>query len=464
MMSDMNWLSANEMSAGFRSGELSPVEVLECSLARIETLDGRLNAMAHVSPQSARNEAEASAQRWKSGKPLGPLDGVPVAVKDLIPVAGMPLRFGSLASSDVPVLEDAPSVSHLRNGGAVIVGKTTTAEHGWKAVCRNDLTGVTRNPWNTECTPGGSSGGSAVAVATGMVALALGGDEGGSIRVPSSFCGIAGLKPTWGRVPLHQPAYCGTWSHVGPMARTVGDLALAMNVLAKPDSRDWESLPDDGVDYQTGLDAGAKGLRVAVSPGLGYVTLDPEVEAAVRAAAGQFSDLDAQVDEATPEIGNPIDPYYILVRLAARALVESVPGGQQALLVEELRKDAADADNHTAMDVKYAEMEQRRLGAVMNRFFETFDVLVTATVAVPAFGAADDDPSGRKRVGLGWTGTTYPFNFTRLPALSIPCGLTRDGLPIGLQIVGPRHGDAMVLRAARAYEAAVPGIGRPPID
>lgn len=152
------------------------------------------------------------------------------------------------------------------------------------------------------------------------------------------------------------------------------------------------------------------------------------------------------------------------MRLAARALVDSVPGGQQALLVEELRKDAADADNHTAMDVKYAEMEQRRLGAVMNRFFETFDVLVTATVAVPAFGAVDDDPSGRKRVGLGWTGTTYPFNFTRLPALSIPCGLTRDGLPIGLQIVGPRHGDAMVLRAARAYEAAVPGIGRPPID
>jgi aspartyl-tRNA(Asn)/glutamyl-tRNA(Gln) amidotransferase subunit A len=464
MKSDLTWLSAAEMSAGFQSGELSPVAVLESSLARIEALDGRLNAMAYVSPQTARNEAEASALRWKSGEPLGPLDGVPVAVKDLIPVAGMPLRYGSLASSDVPVGEDAPSVNHLRKGGAVIVGKTTTAEFGWKAVCRNALTGITRNPWNTECTPGGSSGGSAVAVTTGMVALALGGDEGGSIRVPSSFCGIAGLKPTWGRVPLHQPAYCGTWSHVGPMARTVGDLALAMNVLGKPDRRDWESLPDDGVDYRMALDAGAKGLRVAISPNLGFVTLDPVVEEAVCAAAAEFSQLGAQVCEATPEIGNPIDPYYILVRLAARALVDTVPGDQQALLVEELRKDAADADNHTAMDVKHAEMEQRRLGAVMNRFFETFDVLVTATVAVPAFGAADDDPSGKKRVGLGWTGTTYPFNFTRLPAISIPCGLSRGGLPIGLQIVGPRHGDAMVLRAARAYEAAVPGIGRPPID
>ena len=464
MKSDMTWLTATEMSAGFQSGELSPVAVLEGSLARIEALDGRLNAMAHVSRGSARAQAEASVRRWKSGKPLGPLDGVPVAVKDLIPVAGMPLRYGSLASSDVPVLEDAPSVSHLRNSGAVIVGKTTTAEHGWKAVCRNELTGITRNPWNTECTPGGSSGGSAVAVATGMVALALGGDEGGSIRVPSSFCGIAGLKPTWGRVPLHQPDYCGTWSHVGPMARTVGDLALAMNVLGKPDSRDWESLPDDGVDYRAGLEAGAKGLRVAISPGLGYVALDPEVEEAVRAAATLYSDLGAQVSEATPEIGNPIDPYYILVRLAARALVDSVPEDQRALLVEELRKDAADADNHNAMDVKHAEMEQRRLGAVMNRFFEAFDVLVTATVAVPAFGAADDDPSGDKRIGLGWTGTSYPFNFTRLPAASIPCGLTKGGLPIGLQIVGPRHGDAMVLRAARAYEAGVPGIGYPPID
>lgn len=464
MSTECNWLSASELTAGFQSGELSPVDALECSLARIAALDGRLNAMAHVAAESARGEALASAHRWQSGNPLGPLDGVPVAVKDLIPVAGMPLRYGSLASSDVPVTEDASSVTHLRNSGAVIVGKTNTAEHGWKAVCRNELTGITRNPWNTERTPGGSSGGSAVAVASGMVALALGGDEGGSIRVPSSFCGIAGLKPTWGRVPLHQPAYCGTWSHVGPMARTVGDLALAMNVLGKPDPRDWESLPDDGTDYRSGLDAGAEGLRVAISPDLGYVALDPEVEDAVRAAAVQFSGLGAQVEEATPEICNPIDPYYILVRLAARALVESVPEVQRPLLVEELRKDAADADRHTAMDVKHAEMEQRRLGAVMSNFFQEFDVLVTATVAVPAFGAADDDPSGKKRVGLGWTGTTYPFNFTRLPAISIPCGLTRGGLPIGLQIVGPRFADAMVLRAARAYEAGVPGIGRPPID
>jgi aspartyl-tRNA(Asn)/glutamyl-tRNA(Gln) amidotransferase subunit A len=462
MADDLAFLGAAEIVERYRSKSLSPREVLDACLRQIERHDPGLNAMAHVATESARAEAAASEARWQRSAPLGPLDGVPVAVKDLIPVAGMPLRYGSAASDPDPVAEDAPSVTNLRKAGAVITGKTNTAEHGWKGVCDNPLSGVTRNPWNLDLTPGGSSGGSGVAVATGMAALALGGDEGGSIRIPASFCGIAGLKPTWGRVPLHPPMVCGTWSHVGPMARSVGDLAVALNALAHPDPRDWESLPETGTDYTANLKQGAKGLRIALSPGLGHVALDPEVEAAVRAAAQTFSDLGATVVEATPAIGNPIEPYYVLVRLAARAIVDSVPASRRQLLEGVLRKDAADADRHSGMDVKAAEMEQRRLGGVMASFFEDHDILLTATTAVPPFAVGIDDPNGGKRTDLPWTGTLFPFNFTRLPAASVPCGLTSSALPIGLHLVGARHADATVLRAAAAYEAAVPGIGRPP--
>lgn len=463
MSNELAFLGVGQLAERYASGELSPVDVLEACLAQIERLDGRLNAMAHIAAGSARAEAAASEKRWRHAAPLGPLDGVPVAVKDLIPVAGMPLRYGSAASDPEPVSEDAPSVTNLRKAGAVITGKTNTAEHGWKGVCDNPLTGITRNPWNPDLTPGGSSGGSGVAVATGMAALALGGDEGGSIRIPSSFCGIAGLKPTWGRVPLHPPMVCGTWSHVGPMARSVRDLALGLNALAHPDPRDWESLPETGTDYAANLAAGVKGLRIALSPGLGHVPLDPEVEAAVRTAAAVFRDLGATVVEATPGIGNPIEPYYVLVRMAARAIVDSVPASRRQLLEGVLRKDAADADRHSGMDVKYAEMEQRRLGSLMASFFCDHDLLLTATTAVPPFAVGIDDPNGGKRTELSWTGTLFPFNFTRLPAISVPCGLTAGGLPIGLHLVAARHDETTVLRAAAAYEAAVPSIGRPPL-
>lgn len=463
MNEELAFVGASELVARFRERSLSPVEALEACLAQVGRLDGRLNAMVHVAADSARAEAVAAEGRWRRGEPLGLLDGVPVAVKDLIPVAGMPVRYGSLASDEGPAAEDAPSVAHLRRSGAVIVGKTCTSEHGWKAVCNSPLTGFTRNPWNTDRTPGGSSGGSAVAVATGMAALALGGDEGGSIRIPSSFCGIAGLKPTWGRVPLQQPAYCGTWSHVGPMARSVADLALALDVIGKPDPRDWESLPDDGRVHVAGIGRNVDGLRIALSPGIGFVTVDPEVEAAVRRAANIFRDLGATVVEVDPPLGDPIDEFYVFYRMAARAIVDAVPADRRHLLEPELRRDAADADRHSAMDAKHTSLEQRRRGALMAEFFRHHDIVLAATVPVPPFGVEDDNPGGAGGTEMRWTGTLYPFNFTRLPAASVPCGLTAEGLPIGLQIVGARHADTTVLRAAHVYEQSAPGIGRPSV-
>ena len=456
-------LTACELIEGFAARSLTPVDALEACLDQVRHHNDTFNALCHVDATGARQAAEESASRWRAGAPLGPLDGVPVAIKDLIPVAGMPLRYGSQASDDIPVDHDAPSVTHLRRSGAVILGKTCTAEHGWKAVTDSPLTGITRNPWNRELTSGGSSGGSAVAVATGMVPLALGGDEGGSIRVPASFCGIAGLKPTFGRVPLHQPAYCGSWSHVGPMARSVGDLARAMTVLGRPDPRDWRSLPDDGCDYLAELSAGLGGLTIALSPGLGLIDVDPEIETAIRRAAATFEALGAKLVEADPSICDPYEDYYVLVRMAARAIVESVPEDRRHLLDKPILKDAAAVEGHSAMDVKRAELNLGVFGAALAAFHGQYDLLLTATLAMKPFAAGMSSPPKQGPTAANWTATLYPFDWSRQPAVTVPCGTTADGLPIGLQIVGPQQADALVLCAARAFEAAFEGIGRPPL-
>jgi len=461
--SRLTHLSVGELVAGFETGAVDPVAALDACLAQISQHNGTFNAFCHVDEAGARKAADGSARRWRAVKPLGPLDGVPVAIKDLIPVAGMPLRYGSLASDDAPVGEDAPAVAHLRHSGAVIVGKTATAEHGWKAVTDSPLTGITRNPWNPDLTAGGSSGGSAVAVATGMVPLALGGDEGGSIRVPSSFCGIAGFKPTFGRVPLHQPAYCGTWSHVGPMARSVADLAHSMTVLGRPDPRDWRSLPDDGRDYAAGLDDGVAGLKIALSPGLGFAPVAPEIEDAVRRAAKALEALGARVEQADPGIGDVYDDYYVDVYMAARAIVESVPEDRRHLLDEPIRRDAAKVDRHAIMDAKHAELKLGAFGATLARYFTKHDLLITATLGMKPFAAGLSSPPGREPGAISWTAMLYPFNWTGQPAVTVPCGMTADRLPIGLQIVGPRQADVLVLRAARAFEKAFEGIGAPPI-
>src|ERR1700690_472629 len=271
MSNEAHELDAAELSDAYRRHDLSPVEVLQTCLARIEALDAEINAFCHRNPESSHRSAEDSERRWMEGAPLSPLDGVPVAIKDLLLTRGWPTRRGSLTIDDKgPWPDDAPAVARLREAGAVLIGKTTTPEFGWKGTTDSPLTGVTRNPWNPKMTPGGSSGGSAAAVAARLAPLALGTDGGGSIRIPASFCGVYGLKPSFGRVPAWPLSPFGTLAHVGPMSRTALDSAMLMNVIARPDARDWHSLPFYPTDYAAEIETPLAGKRIAFSPRMGF--------------------------------------------------------------------------------------------------------------------------------------------------------------------------------------------------
>jgi aspartyl-tRNA(Asn)/glutamyl-tRNA(Gln) amidotransferase subunit A len=451
-------LSAAALLSTYRDGRLSPVEVLEASLARIERDDRILDAFCLIDADRALAEARRSEERWRRGAPAGALDGVPVAVKDVFPTRGWPTLRGSRAVDPAgPWEDDASAVAALRRHGAVLPGKTTTPEFGWKGVTDSPLAGVTRNPWDPARTAGGSSGGSAAALAAGMVPLALGTDGGGSIRIPCSFCGLPGIKPTYGRVPAWPPSPYGTVAHAGPMARTVTDLALLLDVMAEPDPRDWTALPPPGRSFLDGLDDGVRGTRVAFSPDLGYVKVDPEVAAAVAGAADALAALGAHVERADPGFSDPRDVYELLWSAGAGKLVADLGDPPAEVLDPGFAALAATGCSHSLSDYLNAASRRDQLGLRMSCFHDEWDLLVTPTIPIPAFEAGRDVPEGWPARGWpSWTPFTFPFNLTQQPAASVPCGFTADGLPIGLQIVGPRYGDALVLRAARAYEAAHP--------
>jgi aspartyl-tRNA(Asn)/glutamyl-tRNA(Gln) amidotransferase subunit A len=455
-MNDLCFLTATRLVEGYRKRELSPLEVTRAVLERIDQLNPALNAFNLVAADEALAQAKASAARWMAGQPKGLLDGVPVSIKDIILTKGWPtLRGSKTIDPKGPWNEDAPATARLREHGAVLLGKTTTPEFGWKGVTDSPLTGITRNPWNPAKTPGGSSGGAAAAVATGMGAAAVGTDGGGSIRIPCAFTGLFGIKPSFGRVPAWPQSPFGTVAHVGPMTRDVTDAALMLNVLALPDARDWHALPCEPRDWRTGLEHGVQDLRVAYSPDLGYARVDPEVAAIVRRAVGVFADLGAKVEEKHPGFDNPELIFRAHWFSGAAFLVKGIPNDRRKLVDVGLREVAAQGEKITAHQLLDAQMKRGALGVHMNLFHRDYDLLVTPTLAVPAFDVGREFPEGNER-WTDWTPFTYPFNLTQQPAASIPCGLTRSGLPVGLHIVGPRHADALVLRAARAFESARP--------
>jgi aspartyl-tRNA(Asn)/glutamyl-tRNA(Gln) amidotransferase subunit A len=448
--------TATELVDLYRSGQASPIEATQAVLARISELDPTLNAFCIVDADGALASARASEARWQKNAPMDLLDGVPVSIKDLILTRGWPtLRGSRTIDPRQPWDVDAPVTARLREAGAVLLGKTNTPEFGIKATTDNLLTGVTRNPWNTKMTPGGSSGGAAAAVASGMGPVAVGTDGAGSVRIPSSFCGIPGIKPSFGRVPAFPLSPMGTVAHVGPHARSVEDLALMLTVMSRPDARDWTSLPYDPRDYRVGLSDGVRGLRIAFSPDLGYVKdVDPEVSAAVRMAAESFAALGAHVDEMAPGFTNPEEITTKLWFVGSLTLINNMTPEQVALTDPALRWQADEGRKVSVIELQKLAARRGELGSLMRQFHQRYDLLLTPGVSVPAFEAKAPD---QWELGLdkflGWTPFSYPFNLTQQPAAVVPCGLTRSGLPVALQIVGPMHADALVLRAARAYES-----------
>jgi aspartyl-tRNA(Asn)/glutamyl-tRNA(Gln) amidotransferase subunit A len=462
MPDEIALLSAKDLIARFRDGSLSPVEATKAALARIEAHNPALNAFILVDADGALAEARKSEERWRLGAPRGRLDGVTTSIKDILLTKGWPTLRGSKAiPREQSWDEDAPAVARLREHGAILIGKTTTPEFGWKGVTDSALTGITRNPWNPERTPGGSSGGAAVAVATGMGALALGTDGGGSVRIPAAFTGIFGLKPTFGRVPAYPLSPFGTLAHIGPMTRTVTDAAILLGVIAEPDSRDWYALPPEGagksMDYTTGLNRGVKGLRIAFSPTLGGHPVDPEIAALVAAAAKRFADLGAHVEETDPALPDCAEPFRKHWFAGAGMLLSGFSDKQKAVMEPGLREIAKEGAAFALLDYLAAVKQREAIGVAMSRFHETYHLLLTPSLPIPAFEAGLERPRGTDQDRwVDWTPFSYPFNLTRQPAASVPCGLTSAGLPAGLQIVGPLYADALVLRAARAYEKVAP--------
>jgi aspartyl-tRNA(Asn)/glutamyl-tRNA(Gln) amidotransferase subunit A len=445
-----------DLLAAYRRKALSPVEATRAALEAIDRHDGRVNAFVLVDAEGALAAAKESEARWHAGEPLGQGDGVPTSIKDALWTRGWPtLRGSTLIDEAGPWDEDAPCVARLRETGAVILGKTTTPEYSWKGVTDSFRYGATGNPWDPGKTAGGSSGGSAAAVGVGMGAWSVGTDGGGSVRIPAGFTGTVALKPTYGVVPLYPPSAFGTLSHAGPMTRSVRDSAALLDVICGFDARDWSAMPTPARSFLDGLDDGVAGLRIAFSPNLGFVRNDPEVELAVRAAVGVLADAGAEVDEVDPGFADPVEAFHALW-FAGEAQVLAAYGEAVDDRVDPgLRRTAAVGATYSAADYLDATAVRMALGVLMARFHQNYDVLLTPTLPLPAFPVGQDVPDGWSSPDwTSWTPYTYPFNLTQQPALSVPCGFTTAGLPVGLQIVGPRHADARVLRVGQAYQSA----------
>ena len=460
MNDNIAFASATRLLEFYRAKELSPVSVMQATLRRLERYEGALNAFVMYDPESALAAARASEARWQKGAPQGLLDGVPVALKDTLLTRGWPRLIGSKTidpHQEWP--EDAPVTARLRAAGAVFFGKTTTPEFGWKAVTDSPLSGVTRNPWDLQRTPGGSSGGSAAGLAAGICPLAVGTDAGGSIRIPAAFSGVFGLKPTFGRVAVYPASAFGDVAHVGPMARTVADAALLLDAMKGPDSRDWHSLPDDGIAYRERVREGShddflRGKRVALSPTLGYAEPTPAVREAVERAGRRFAELGAIVELADPFSESPQAIFMTLARAGFWALLQAQTPQAVALMDPGLVAECRRGEAVTQQQYVAAVMQRSALGAALRQFFDRYDLLLSPAMPITAaYADPRDDGAPNPNNFSEWTPYTYPFNLTKNPSASIPCGLA-DGLPIGLMVTGPLWGDLGVLQACRAYEEA----------
>ncbi len=459
MATELATASAREIATLVRTKRASPVEVTEAVLARIAAKNPGLNALVVLDEEGARAQVRAAEQAVMRGDALGPLHGVPATIKDIQAVAGMPTRRGSRLSDATPEARDAPLVARLREAGAIILGKTTTTEQGWTAVSHNPLTGATHNPWRHGLTAGGSSSGAAALAGAGCGPLHLGTDGAGSIRLPAHFCGVVGFKPSYGRVPYVPVPNNGGISHAGPLTRDVADAALMFGVMAGPHHLDHTTLSDRfPLEVPEG---GVRGLRIAYSPDLGHARVEREVAEIVAGAVRGFEALGAVVEEVTPPWG-PQGPAlerdiwgaamrpFLPADAEAAALMD--PG---LVACTEAYRSLTFAQAHAAQGRRFA------YTAAVNSWFGAagFDLLVTPAASVPAFPVGLQRPPHWPQHDwdwLVWAEFSYPFNLSQGPAISLPCGLTADGMPVGLQIAGPRLADSLVLQTAQAFLAAHP--------
>jgi aspartyl-tRNA(Asn)/glutamyl-tRNA(Gln) amidotransferase subunit A len=472
--SDICRLDAVTLSRLIQNKELSPVEVTEAALARMNQLEPTLHAFCTPTPELAIATAKQIEADIVAGRAVGPLAGVPIGIKDLVCTAGIRTVSGSAAYIDFVPEEDDVVVERLKSAGAVILGKTNVPEFGYSGVAHNPVFETTRNPWNPELTSGGSSGGSGAAVATGMVPFAIGSDGGGSIRIPGSFCGLYGIKASMGRVPLYpgcrDERYPGvsSWEsleHIGPMSRTVADSALMLSVIAGSDDRDRHSLPSANFDWMEVLQGDIKGLRIAYSADWGYAAVDPTVRQIVGNAVKVFEqELGCIVEETHPGWQDPYDTFWALVALDSdlvgmRKMAEQLGDKMTPHLVEFLNKQ------WTAEEFTNAVLARKALNNKMWKFMRQYDLLLTPTLAVPPFEIGIQGPEvidGRQVEPFEWLAFTFPINMTGQPAATIPAGWTDDGLPIGLQIVGRHLDDPLVLKASAAFERIAPWHDRRP--
>jgi aspartyl-tRNA(Asn)/glutamyl-tRNA(Gln) amidotransferase subunit A len=463
--SDLAFTPATELAALIRARKLSPVELTRVVLDRIERLNPIVNAFCTITPDVALAAAREAEQAVMRGELRGPLHGVPFSIKDLHYTKGIRTMSGSFVFEHRVPDVDPPVVCRLKEAGGVLLGKTTTPEFGWKGLGDCPVTGITRNPWNIGMTTGGSSAGAGAAAAAGLGPIHQGSDGAGSIRIPSGFCGIFGLKPSYGRVPMWPISNNDYASHVGPMTRTVTDAALMLSIMAGPDDWDRTSLEATPGDYVGKLDAGITGLRVAFSPDLGGITVDAEVAALVRDAVRAFDELGCVVEEVKPSFADSHD--------LIRCLWSAHEAGNYAQYLREWRDRmdpglvACIEDGLQYSMVEYVEARGQKLAYwdTVRPLFEKFDLLLTPTLSVAAFPVGRLNPEHWPQHAwdwIGWASFSYPFNFTGQPAASVPAGFTPAGLPVGLQIVGRRFADLTVLQAAAAFEAARPWARRHP--
>ncbi len=469
-MTEIHRLTARELNAAYASKKLSPVDVVKDALVRIDRFEPAVNAFTIVDGEGALASARASEARWAAGRPIGPADGLVATVKSSVAVRGWHMRRGTTAIGYDAMTEDAPVTAHLRAAGCVLIGQTTMPEFGWIGVCHSRLTGVTRNPWRTDRTTGGSSGGAAAAAALGLGQLHVGSDAAGSIRIPCSFTGLAGLNPGFGRVAAWPASPFGLLARIGPMARTVGDVATMMGIIAKPDARDIFAHGTLPPDYAAEIERGIRGKRIAWSPTLGYVTkLAPPVREACESLARRLTEFGAVVVEADPGFteSQARAPLEVLWEVGCAFILNGVPAEKRREVDERLVACAERGRKRSGTEVLQALADRAALHDRMRRFHERHDLLLTPTMPITAFEAGVDMPRSGDFEGewFGWSPYTWPFNVTGQPGASVPVGLDADGLPIGLQIIGPQGAEALVLRAARCVEAlaAFPLLSEPVI-